>query len=233
MPTLVPQVMPSIYLANYLTGCEELLLAHGAHRRLFKRGEFLNNPGLVNNTSFFVVSGAIHLSLSHDGNEKALNFFGPGAMFPIGVVRHESLAEYEMSIRAFSDAEVLAVPYTTLRRIVEEDGGFAGRLLQENCDFMSYLFFDSVNQAFETCKARVCDILYLYLDKVAPTGDEIPLSQSDLARLAGASQAQTERALRELKEAGAIETARRRILVKSRLGLLCHCTFSLREAFAG
>ena len=54
------------------------------------------------------------------------------------------------------------------------------------------MFFDSINQTFEPCLARICDILYLYLTKVYPASSRIPMSQTELASLAGASQVQME-----------------------------------------
>jgi len=77
--------------------------------------------------------------------------------------------------------------YPTLKKIATENGTFAGELLRENCDFIGYMFFDSINQTFEPCLARICDILYLYLTKVHP--------QSELASIAGASTAQMERSI--------------------------------------
>ena len=56
-----------------------------------------------------------------------------------------------------------------------------------------------VNQTFEPCLSRVCDILYLYLTKVQPKEPVIPLSQGELAKIAGASQAQMERCVQILK----------------------------------
>ena len=50
--------------------------------------------------------------------------------------------------------------YPTLKKIATENGTFAGELLRENCDFIGYMFFDSINQTFEPCLARICDILY-------------------------------------------------------------------------
>ena len=48
--------------------------------------------------------------------------------------------------------------------------------------------------------SRVCDILYLYLTKVQPKEPVIPLSQGELAKIAGASQAQMERCVQILKK---------------------------------
>lgn len=100
-----------------------------------------------------------------------------------------------MIIQALTDCEVYKMSYPTLKKIATENGIFAGELLRENCDFIGYMFFDSINQTFEPCLARICDILYLYLTKVHPLSAKIPLSQSELASIAGASTAQMERSI--------------------------------------
>ena len=100
-----------------------------------------------------------------------------------------------MIIQALTDCEVYKMSYPTLKKIATENGTFAGELLRENCDFIGYMFFDSINQTFEPCLARICDILYLYLTKVHPLSAKIPLSQSELASIAGASTAQMERSI--------------------------------------
>ena len=100
-----------------------------------------------------------------------------------------------MIIQALTDCEVYKMSYPTLKKIATENGTFAGELLRENCDFIGYMFFDSINQTFEPCLARICDILYLYLTKVHPLSAKIPLSQSELASIAGASRFQHTRCL--------------------------------------
>lgn len=109
--------------------------------------------------------------------------FGLGTIFPVGVEMHKFRVEYEMIIQALTDCEVFKISYPTLKKIAVENGAFAGELLKENCDFIGYMFFDSINQTFEPCLARICDILYLYCTKVHPSSNKIPLSQAELAFL--------------------------------------------------
>ncbi|MCS4474567.1 hypothetical protein JQ031_18530 [Clostridium botulinum] len=116
--------------------------------------------------------------------------------------------DYEMIIRAFSDLEVYSMSYQTLKKVAEENGRFTRELLRENCDFVGYMFLDSVNQTFEPCLSRICDILYLYLINVQPNEDKIPLTQSKLTNLASASRSQMERSLKILRKEQAIETVR-------------------------
>ena len=222
-------LIPSIYLANYLNNFEDTILKYDVRKKNFKKGEYLTSYGVINNSAYYKKKGIIHLSLGHDQGKKSLNMFGSGTIFPVGVEIHEFRVEYEMIIQAFSDVEVYKMSYPTLKKIAKENGDFAGELLRENCDFIGYMFFDSINQTFEPCLARICDILYLYLTKVHPSEPVIPLVQSELASIAGASQAQMERSLKILKKEEVLKTSRKQIVVLNKEKLLAHCTLGMRS----
>lgn len=224
-----PHLIPSIYLANYLSEFEDMIRKYDVQEMNMEKGEYLTRYGEINNTVYFIKSGIIHLSLGHDQGKKSLNFFGPGTVFPIGVEIHEFRVEYEMILQAMTDIHVFKIPYPTLKRIARENGDFAGELLRENCDFIGYMFFDTINQTFEPCLTRICDILYLYLTKIHPSKDQIPLSQTELANIAGASQAQMERSIKILKKEAVLDTSRKRITVLDPEKLLAHCTLGMRS----
>lgn len=221
-------IVPSIYLANYLNEFEEVLREYPVIQKKYKKGDFLTQYGVINNTAYFVKKGILHLSLGHDQGKKSLCLFGAGTIFPVGVEIHKFRAEYEMILQAFTDLEVYAMSYPTLKRIVQENGMLAGELLRENCDFIGYMFLDTINQTFEPCLSRICDILYLYLVKVHPNQDAIPLTQSELASIAGASQAQMERTVKLLKEEGILSTSRKQIRILDKEKLLDYCTVGMR-----
>ena len=150
-----PHIIPSIYLANYLNQFEEKIRRYDVQEMRLKKGEYLTKYGVINNTAYFIKSGIIHLSLGHDQGRKSLNLFGPGTVFPIGVEIHEYRVEYEMILQALTDIAVYRMSYPTLKKIVLENGDFAGELLRENCDFIGYMFFDTINQTFEPCLASL------------------------------------------------------------------------------
>lgn len=220
--------VPSLYLAHYLDEFEELIEGYAVRAEHYRPGEQLIRPGVINNTAFYILSGLFRLSLRHDQGEKALNIFGPGTVFPVGVELHEDWMEFEMVIQALTDLQVYAMPYPELKRIVVDNGRFAGELLRENCDFMGYLFMDSVNQAFEPCLVRLADVLYLYVTMVKPTSNVVMLSQLELAKFVGGSKAQFERSIQFLRRDGVIDTARGRVIVLDRSSLLEHCSLGLR-----
>ncbi len=189
----------------------------------------MTQHGVVNNTAHFIKKGIVQLALRHDHGEKSLNLFGPGTVFPIGVERRNSWIACEMILQAFSDLVVYSMSYPTLKKIVVENGAFAGELLRQNCDFIGYIFFDTINLTFEPCLARICDILYLYLTEVKPSESIIPLSQTEVAKIAGTSQAQLERSLQFLKKEKILLTSRKRIVILSREKLLAHCSLGVRS----
>lgn len=230
MEQQAPHLIPSIYLANYLGDFEYLMEKYGAIKRTFPKGTFLTQHGVINNTAYFIKQGIIQLLLGHDSGEKALNLFGPGTIFPVGVEKHEFWIEYEMIIQAFSDVEAYAFPYPKLKQMAMENGEFAGELLRENCDFIGYMFFDTINQTFEPCLSRICDILYLYMTKVKPESPVIPLSQTELAKIAGASQAQLERSIKILKKEEILTISRKQMHILSPKKLLAHCTLGLQQS---
>lgn len=83
-----PHIVPSIYLANYLNEFESTIKNYNVTLKKFKKGEFLTQYGVINNTAYFVKKGILHLSLGHDQGKKSLCLFGNGTIFPVGVEIH-------------------------------------------------------------------------------------------------------------------------------------------------
>lgn len=200
---------PKIYLSAYIRDFSDKEAHYGLTRRKIRKGELLTVPGTINNTSHFIHQGMMHLSLTHNsGNIKSLVFYGPHTIFPLGVMPHETPIGYEMELRAFTDMEVTSFSYQTLRQMCVEDGELAAEILEQNCDFISYLFYQDMNRAYTSTPEHVCDILYLYLLNVQPRDNIIPLSQAELASLVGISRSQIERILKTLREMQVISTMR-------------------------
>lgn len=220
---------PKIYLSSYIRDFSDKESRYGLTRRKIKKGELLTVPGTINNTTHFIHRGMMHLSLTHhSGNVKSLVFYGPNTIFPLGVVPHETPIGYEMELRAFTDMEVTSFPYGTLRRMCVEDGELAAEILEQNCDFISYLFYQDMNRAYTSTPEHVCDILYLYLLNVQPRDNIIPLSQSELASLVGISRSQIERILKSLREKQVIATLRGGIQIMDLRRLHEACSADIR-----
>ena len=220
---------PKIYLSNYIRSFSGKEDRYHLTRRKYKKGDLLTVPGTVNNTTHFIHSGMMHLSLTHhSGNIKSLVFYGPGIIFPLGVVPHETPIGYEMELRAFTDMEVTSFSYQMLRQMCVDDGELAAQILEQNCDFISYLFYQDMNRAYTSTSEHVCDILYLYLLNVNPDDNVIPFSQSDLVSLVGISRSQLERILKSLREAQVITTMRGSLRIIDVRSLYEACSADIR-----
>lgn len=221
---------PNIYLSGYIRSFSGKESQYGLTRKKYKKGDLLTVPGTINNTTHFIHSGMMHLSLTHSsGNVKSLVFYGPGIIFPLGVVPHETPIGYEMELRAITDMEVTSFSYQTLRNMCVQDGELAAEILEQNCDFISYLFYQDMNRAYTSTPEHVCDILYLYLLNVEPKDNVIPFSQNELANLVGISRSQIERILKSLRESQIIVTMRGGIQITDMPKLFAACSSDIRS----
>lgn len=203
-------------------------------RKKFQKGDTLTTYGAINNTAYYIHKGVMRFSLSHEnGGEKTIGLFGPGSVYPIGVERHRHKMDFEMILTAFTELEVSVLSYQQLRALAEQHRDLALKLLEDDCDFISYLFYTSTSLAFAPCLTRICDVLYLSLpESHAAQAFTVKLTQELLATLVGASSAQVERALRQLRQEGCIQTLRGEIRVLEEGKLLAHCSDSVGSSFS-
>ena len=228
MENKAPFQHPSLFLSGYLKNFDPIAAQFALRRRVYRKGSVLTTAGEINNTAHYICSGMVHLSLTHSsGKRKGVALFGAGTVFPIGVVPHENPIDYEMTLTAVTDIEAYSFPYPVLRKMCVANGEFAAQLLEENCDFIGYLFYQEMNQSYTSTYTRICDILYLY-DQTVRTSTELSLTQAELAELAGTSVPQLERALKSLRAAGIIETSRKQFIIRDLQKLLAECSDDLR-----
>ena len=217
----------SLYLQGFIHGFEDMAPRYGLKPRAYSKDELLTQYNRINNTAHYIRKGIMHFSLMHSsGSTKSLAMFGPGTIFPLGVVPHENHIDYELVLRAFTDLEVYSLPYPLLRQICVENGMLSAMVLEENCEFIGYLFYRDMNQTYAPSYARVCDVLYLYLRSFS---HQLRTSQKELADLAGVSLVQLERCLKELRGKGIVHTTRGCITILDPIGLLDNCTDYMRE----
>lgn len=222
--------VPRIYLSGFIKDFDRIAKQYHLEQRTFKRGQTLTEHGVINNTTHYIRSGLVHLSLTHStGNLKSLIFFGPETIFPIGVVPHENLIDYEMIMRALTDVETYSFSYPQLRQLCVDNGELAARILEENCEMIGYLFYEGMNHAFTPTEIRVCDILYILLANLKPRDHTLALRQEELSSLVGISMAQLERILKDLRKKGIIETTRGKIRILSLNHLREMCSTELRS----
>lgn len=222
---------PNFYIAHEFDDFKKLVEKQNLEHRRIEKGTILTNKNSINNTAYYIVSGVMRFSLiREDGKEQTISLFGPGEIFSIGVVKHNHKMDYEMVLTAFSDLEVYQCDYLQLRKLAGDNPDLVLRLLQSDCDFVSYLLYLSTSLAFNSCIMRVCDVLYLSIPTEIRNKEEsasVEINQELLRTFVGASRPEVERALRSLRQEKIIETGRNHIFISSIKKLRDMCSSNL------
>ena len=114
MADIEPHIIPSIYLANYLNDFEDVILNYEVQKTQIRKGSYLTQYGVINNTAYYIKNGIVHLSLGHEQGKKSLNMFGPGTIF-VRIVILSDICSLTVSIRHLNHVwPEFAISYTTI-----------------------------------------------------------------------------------------------------------------------
>jgi CRP-like cAMP-binding protein len=201
-----------IRLLDLLPEDEQRALLRAARRRRFKRGEVVFHDGDPGDTLHMVAAGhfAVRVTTSV-GDTALLRVLGPGEHF--GELAVLDPAPRNGSVIALDAAETLSLHRDDLAALrvaaPSVDDALTAALVAE-VRRLSALLVDALYlPAEKRVWRRLLDLVATY---GGPGGAEvIPLTQDDLAQLAGTTRPTANRALRDGEEAGIIRLARGRI----------------------
>ena len=189
---------------------------HGV-RRTFRRGQALFSQGDLGERVFLVEEGWVTIRSSNpDGDEMVLNVRGPGEL--LGEMSILDRAPRSAAAVAVGDVTALVAPAGSIARVIATDAEAANdvvrvllrRLRESDIQRLEFTVFATVTRVAR----RLLDLAERF-GQPGPAGTrvELPLSQEELATWCGASREATAKALRTLRELGAIATARRTVTV--------------------
>jgi CRP/FNR family transcriptional regulator, cyclic AMP receptor protein len=197
--------------------------AQGTPRR-YKRGAALFLEGEIADRVFLVESGWVTLRTSGpEGDEMILGLRGPGQV--VGEMSALDGAPRSATAIAVDDVETTVIAASSLSALIDSDAAIAGDLLR----MLAQRLRDAGSDRFEfmalDALARVARRLLDLADRFGSPDDdggtrvELPLSQEELASWIGASREATVKALRTLREIGAVTTGRRVVTIVDRPAL--------------
>jgi CRP/FNR family transcriptional regulator, cyclic AMP receptor protein len=174
-----------------------------------------------------VVSGLMRVYVTApDGRTLTVRYCRPGSL--IGVVSlFASPFSLPATIQAVTDIEVLAFRPSVVQRAADRDPRVARALLDELSERVLSFIAEIPGSAFATVRERVARHL-LDLASEGQRGSQLvaAIGQQDLADAVGSVREVVVRALRELRQAGLLETGRDGIVLLDPERLL-------REAYTG
>jgi CRP-like cAMP-binding protein len=197
----------------------ELELRASGRRRKFSRGEVVFHEGDLGDSLHRVTKGRFAARVTTPLGEVAtFAVHSPGEVFGLLAVLHPK-ARRTATVLAIERAETLAIPRSVFIGLKAAHPAVASaveQLLVEMLEASSGRLVEALYTPVHLrVRARLRDLARIY----AGSGDEpvtIPLSQEDLAGLAGTTRETVNRVLQDEQERGAITLARRRITIMQR-----------------
>jgi CRP/FNR family transcriptional regulator, cyclic AMP receptor protein len=194
--------------------------------RSFGRGQALFSEGDVGERVFLIERGWVTLrSVGPDGEEMILGLRGPGEV--VGEMSAFDGAPRTATALTVDAVDAVVAPATDVAAILARDVAAANdfarilirRLRESDRQRVEFTVLDTL--------ARVARRLLDLSDRFGTPGPdgvhvELPLAQEELASWCGSSREATVKALRTLRELGAITTGRRRVVVHDRDKLRLH-----------
>lgn len=186
------------------------ILLQNARRRHIRRAEILGVNGDPSINVFLVVEGLLLLyRVSEAGREIAFDCLSSGDSYGLEDVLCQQL--YSLSCRATTNGIVWQIPAGDLKSIVLENRVLAeavirwlGQRLRLQAEHTELLTLENLSERVQVILRRLCHRSTLYEEKMF-----LPIDQSDLAALAGASRQRTNAILVRLRKTGALDHGRR------------------------
>lgn len=209
-------------LLGGLTDAERRQVLARAGRRQFKRGEILFHEGDPADTVHFIAEGRVMARrTSPMGDSVAFRVIGPGrALGDVAVV--SSTHRRSSTVSALEPTTTLSLTFTEFSQLCEAHPGIqtllatllAARVQRLSDHLLEALFMPTNHRVVR----RLLDLCEQYeTEPGRPV--VIPLTQTDIAELAGATRPSTNRVLRTLEAEGLLQLRRGQVEVVDRPGL--------------
>lgn len=207
---------PSTFtLLRGLTDADQAELLDRARRRSFSPGEVVFHAGDPADALHLVRKGRFAVRLQTPfGDVATINVVGPGDAFgELALLTPD--APRSATVAALDEAETWCVHEVDFRRIREQRpqlNALLVELLSGRVRELSGQLLDALHLPADLrVRRRLLDVVALYGPET--TAVTVPLTQEELASLAGTSRATVNRVLREEQEHGAVELQRGRTVV--------------------
>ncbi len=194
-----------------------------ARRRTFRKGEIVFHEGDPGDTLHLVRSGRFAVKVSTQYADEAIlavlrsgDIFGELALLSPGAPRSATV----VALEAGETMSVHQLDFGRLRREQPGVGDVLISVLSAQVRRLSRHLLEALYTPADTrVRRRVLELVDIYAGDDPSLPTTIPLTQDDLADLAGTSRATVNRVLREDEARGIVELGRGRTLVVDRAGL--------------
>jgi CRP/FNR family cyclic AMP-dependent transcriptional regulator len=209
------QLIARVPLFAELSRGELERIADVAIPRSFPKGVRVFHEGDHSDACYVVRTGDLRVTREHsDGRAIALATLGPGDIF--GELAMLDGGTRSASVETLSDADLLGLPASDVRRVIGDHGDIAAKLIVAITRRLRETNERVARQSFQTVPSRVAGVLaQLIAEEASEERPQITvrMTQADLAQLAGTSRESVSRFLATLERAGVVAVGRGRVTI--------------------
>jgi CRP-like cAMP-binding protein len=224
MPTQhpdIPTLLRRIPLFSELSDAEIARVTRYARERQLARGEVLFQRGDQPHGFYFVVAGQVKLAFSSaQGTEKVVEIIGPMQSFGEAVMFTNR--PYPVFAEALADTRLLHIGQAVVTELIEQDSGFANKLLAGMAIRLHSLIQDVEDYSLRSSMQRVIGYLLQQAEGDAPCDIALPTSKQVIASRLNLSPETLSRIFHDLAESGLITVHGKRITLHDPARLARH-----------
>ncbi len=213
--------MPEWHLLSMLSDEDARLVLSCARRRSYRRGEVVFHRDDPADALHLVASGTFAIRvITPLADTVALRVIGPGEWFgELALLRERHVRSATVEALSAADTHMLSLDeFNRLRREHPSlDALLVDMLARQVADLTDRLVEALYTPAPQRVRKLLADLAERYAEPSAETST-IPLTQEDIAGLAGTSRLTVSRVLRDLRAGGRVEVGRGRIVMRREPG---------------
>lgn len=200
-------------LSDYLSEAVAAEVRRRAKRRSFADKQALHTRGDDQARLCIVVDGKVRFGrFQHDGSFKLLAMLGPGAHYGDVALQRQAFTQ---NVYACGRAEIDVIDAAMLETLLRDLPELAVALWRCNTARLNAVLELYDDARTLTVTARLAKVIYVHLGRGA-LANGVACLQSDLAELLGVSKVSVGKAMRDLEQAGLVQSGYRQIIVPNK-----------------
>jgi CRP/FNR family transcriptional regulator len=203
-------------LSDYLPEAVEAEVRRRAKRRSFADKQALHMRGDNEARLCIVVDGTVRFGrFQHDGSFKLLAMLGPGAHYGDVALQRQAFTQ---NVYACGRTDIDVIDAAVLEMLLRDLPELAIALWRCNTSRLNAVLELYDDARTLTVAARLAKVIYVHTGRGALANGVVCL-QSDLAELLGVSKVAVGKAMRDLEQAGLVQSGYRQIIVPNKAKL--------------
>ncbi len=224
---ITSNMAPSMKLGGEFTDFEELLNDRFPSVKTVKKGEAIVKSRTDGpKVNYYLKSGVVNARLLlANGDFTELGLRESGTIFPLFYSQDSVVMARPFDVVAVQDCILLIIPRQELRALLLEIPAFSMAMIDAYAQFATNLQFLINGRLHDTLFTRVCDFLYLHMDKKGT----VLATQDAIAAVTGGSRSKISEALGRLYNEAIIETRRGGVIVVNPAKLKDNCSLLVQD----